>query len=312
MLSDDQIKWAASQLDDYIIKTAGIRFHEEFAKLGVKIEDIVGVFRSAPLDTAKLYRTASTEGTGTTTTVTPTASEDKRSICSFYVSGNCRYGRSCKRLHPIDRNDNDFQSEAGGAPLRSMSSALQNGDRSKQTAIPEWSSSLLPRKMEIPEDHIAVNQNDHRLDPYIEPIDQEALSQLRSRTTKQRLCNNFHLTGECAAGENCQYDHEPIDRTLRSALESLARSQPCPRRGGCRKVNCTHGHICQYTECKHRGGKAFCKYSIGEDVLPFCLFPSYLKSPEPRDSQPLLFRHQKIPQNIYHWIILIHRRPTTV
>jgi len=83
MLSDDQIKWAASQLDDYIIKTAGIRFHEEFAKLGVKIEDIVGVFRSAPLDTAKLYRTASTEGTGTTTTVAETA--DTEGVVNDYI-----------------------------------------------------------------------------------------------------------------------------------------------------------------------------------------------------------------------------------
>ena len=73
------------------------------------------------------------------------------------------------------------------------------------------------------------------------------------------VCNNFHLFGTCDADDRCEYDHSPLEEETLPALQSLAHSQPCPQRGGCRTETCFHGHICQNLECKNRGGKVFCK-----------------------------------------------------
>ena len=106
-----------------------------------------------------------------------------------------------------------------------------------------------------------VNENNYRLDPSLPPVSANMMSRLKARIDKRRVCNSFHLQGLCDASDRCEYDHEPLDPEVLPALLALARSQPCPRRGGCRLENCFHGHICQNLECKHRGGKTYCKLS---------------------------------------------------
>lgn len=118
---------------------------------------------------------------------------------------------------------------------------------------------MLPVKDDIPEGHVPVSRNDYRLDPYLPPISAETVRRLMARISQRRVCNNLHLQGSCSAGDRCVYDHGPLDPKLLPALESLARSQPCQRREACRLVSCSNGHICQIPDCRHRGGKVFCK-----------------------------------------------------
>ncbi len=106
---------------------------------------------------------------------------------------------------------------------------------------------------------MAINQTEHRLDAYIPPPTNEANNRLKVRSERQKLCNSKHLTGTCD-NEHCEYDHSPISEDLRPALELLSRSMPCPKRGSCRNANCVYGHICQRADCKHRGGKVYCRF----------------------------------------------------
>lgn len=246
-----------------LVRTTGVRFHDEFTKLGMGIEDFRGVFRNSPLDNVAPYRAPNASATSVkpATGLSQSALPAKRSVtvgpisikdehkppCPFYAIGKCRYGKSCKNLH-ID------------SPLERMETPQ------KYTDLPSPSKSSnpsvfdsLPRKEDIPEGCVAINHNDYRLDPYIPPISAEIIRNLKARVDKWRVCNSFHLTGSCTAGDRCEYDHSPLEPEFLSALESLARTQPCPRRGPCRLTDCTHGHICQNPECKHRGGKAYCK-----------------------------------------------------
>jgi hypothetical protein len=125
----------------------------------------------------------------------------------------------------------------------------------------------LPRKAAIPVGKIPVNANDHRLDPYLRPVSANAMEKLRAR--RRRVCNNFHLTGSCSAGGTCTYDHDVLEPGDKRALETLARSLPCPKRGSCRSVDCTLGHVCQMLDCKHRGGRAFCKIPYASHLESF-------------------------------------------
>lgn len=93
------------------------------------------------------------------------------------------------------------------------------------------------------------------------------------------------MGGYCPSGAACLYDHTPITPHILDCLKFVARHKPCPKRGKagpphppppsihsssftltdslcpgeCRSVACCLGHICQKPDCKHRGGKSWCK-----------------------------------------------------
>ncbi|KAJ9155825.1 CCCH zinc finger DNA binding protein [Coniochaeta hoffmannii] len=242
-----------------LINSRGIKFHDEFAKLGMGVEELPGVFRSTPLDgPPAFYRPPNAVFASTTSTKTPSspakqsgnntttaATESQKTVCEFYKLGKCKYGSGCRFLHV---------GSAANTNNNTSSWRSSNNDSADGRISP---SKTLPRKEDIPQDHIAVNKNNFRLDPYISPPSAEANAELRARITRQRICNNYHLNGYCEG--NCGFNHSHLGPELKRALESLARSQPCPKRGACRKANCTHGHVCQTPDCKHRGGKSFCK-----------------------------------------------------
>lgn len=270
-----------------LVNSRGIRFHDEFTKLGMGIEELPGVFRSTPLDGPAFYRPANAVLSNTTSTKTaPSAlkqqsasnlsagTDSQKSVCEFYKLGKCKYGAGCKFLH------------VGHAANNNAAWRPSNNESAEE---PRSTSPIkaLPRKEDIPEGLIAVNKNKFRLDPYIPPPSAEAVAELRARINRQRICNNFHLNGSCEG--DCGFDHTPLDPELRRALECLARSQPCPRRGTCRKATCTHGHICQVADCRHRGGKNFCKlpYAAHSEDLAVA---SYL----PAESRP---RHSRQMSN---------------
>ncbi|KAL2260302.1 hypothetical protein VTK26DRAFT_5724 [Humicola hyalothermophila] len=236
-----------------LVRSTGVRFHDEFAKLGMGVEELRGVFRHVPLDDAisrrfNLHANSVRSAIGLPRVASPAKryvtagaiiiNNEQRNVCTFHAKGECRYGKSCKYLHS-DPQDSDPPSPSSS----SKSLVFAN----------------LPSKDDIPEGSVAINADNYRLDPYMSPVSPKTMSRLKARVDKRRVCNNYHLTGSCEAGRRCQYDHSPIDDDLLTALEWLARSQPCPRRGACRIASCVHAHICQQAECKHRGGRVLCK-----------------------------------------------------
>jgi len=127
---------------------------------------------------------------------------------------------------------------------------------------------LLPTAKDIPDGYVMVNDNNHRLDPGLPVVSADVIDRLKERVHKKRVCNSFHLQGFCDAGDGCEYDHEPLDQELLPALAALARSMPCPRRGGCRLEGCSQGHVCQIPDCTHRGGKVYCKLPYLSHLQP--------------------------------------------
>ncbi|KAH7366935.1 hypothetical protein B0T11DRAFT_49179 [Plectosphaerella cucumerina] len=265
-----------------------IRFQKEFTKLGMGIEHFPGVFRNSPLDLATAYRppnnnnhnsnnnaAAPTEAprgplAGTSPTLlsssssssampTAAAQSRKKILCQTFPLGKCKFGAHCRYLHGDDPRK---AATTTGNPTNSQStmssSSWRDSARPDSSAIAAAIKNL-PAKDSVPEGHVAVNKNGFRLDPYVPTSTNEAISRLNTRTRRVRVCNNFHLNGYCPAGDNCEYDHSAIEDELKAALETLARSTPCSRRGACRDAKCTKGHVCQQIDCKTRGGHGFCK-----------------------------------------------------
>jgi hypothetical protein len=265
-----------------LVNTPGVRFHDEFTKLGMGIEEFRSVFRHTPLDGAGHYRPISSGLVAVASAIskpipgssqpqppspvkpqpTPasTANNDQKTVCFFHSIGKCRYGKSCKLLHVNPAREPKASQQYADPPSPSGLPVTGNGTTlpSAFADMPDLSAKL-PKKHEMPGGHIAVNFNNYRLDPSLPPISSDIMNRLKARIDKRRVCNGYHLQDSCDLGDQCEYDHEPLDEEFLPALELLARTQPCPRRGNCRLEGCNHGHICQTIGCKHRGGKVYCK-----------------------------------------------------
>ena len=122
--------------------------------------------------------------------------------------------------------------------------------------------------------HILVNVNDERIDAELPRTDPGAEKRFADRLkTKGKLCNNYHLTGNCRcrhlfpistgvkalyktrmlttsvgdAGEYCDYNHgERLSPGEQLVLKHKARSRTCPQREVCRDLDCTFGHHCKF------------------------------------------------------------------
>ena len=262
---------------DRITLVRSTSFHPEFTKLGLRTENFSNIFRLTPLDSFAQTpsKTLPTRTTGKDTS----SANDTATVCKFYQRGNCSYGQACRNLHipksaangtgglsdlkdwrqpsnssgmpfqmpPLSRNDNDFF----------MSGNRANTDITAQSS--DDFATALPKEYDIPPGDVPVNKRQHRLDAYMAPATTEEWSAFNARAAKHKLCNSFHLTGGCQNSSDCQYDHAPISPAVMKCLQQVARSLPCTRRGGCRQDPCIQGHICQKPDCKHRGGKTFCK-----------------------------------------------------
>lgn len=272
-----------------LVRSSSVKFHGEFTKLGMGVEDMPGVFRTAPLteSSSPPYRTSSTFATVTAATngnskTGPSASstyqttdtpsllkgskdDSQRTVCQFYKIGKCRFGKSCKLLHTDDNGNIDGGN--GNAPTNGRSLSVWSSHSSSgkvpmsplpsDDCIVTWKGRPLD-DLDIPRDQVAINRNDHRLDCHLS-VSSDAVAKLKARARNRGLCNKFHLTGSCEAGSQCEFDHSWLPMELLRPLQALARSMPCPRRGACRDIECTKGHICQTAECRYRGGKIPCK-----------------------------------------------------
>ncbi|KAK4234745.1 hypothetical protein C8A03DRAFT_46988 [Achaetomium macrosporum] len=175
------------------------------------------------------------------------------------------------------------------ADLRSPSSPPIPGNDTTST-VPSLARqqdlfAKLPRKNQIPEGYVTVNQNNHRLDPYLLPVDAGAMKRLKALIRRRKICFAHHLRRSCA-GHRCENDHEPLEPELLPALEALARAKPCPRRGACKYQGCYHGHICQDPDCKDRGGKTHCKITHAAHTEDWEVIYLFAAAEEGRHAEP--------------------------
>ncbi|RYP08119.1 hypothetical protein DL764_002102 [Monosporascus ibericus] len=279
-----------------LVSTPSLQFHDEFAKLGMNIEELPGVFRTAPLDLP--YKAGVSWGPSKPLGAAPSPAaaappaSDGQKICQFYQIGKCKYGKGCKNQHVDTRQfsfqtgraakpENDFSNNFGRAVDQPIASTRDNYNSDISHMSIEF--TLLPRNDEIPKGYVAINQTEHRLDVYIPPPSSEVMARFKLRSEYRKLCNNKHLAGSCE-NERCEYDHGPVADDLKPALELLSRSMPCPKRGTCRNANCIYGHICQRADCKHRGGKVFCRFPYlthFESLALDSVVPGVAKKPTP-------------------------------
>ncbi|KAJ0100722.1 hypothetical protein J7T55_010619 [Diaporthe amygdali] len=298
-----------------LIKAPSLHFHDEFAKLGLSIEELPGVFRSAgsamdalcpkPLQSAgKPYLSLSTARTQTV---------GLKETCTFHSAGKCIYGEYCKNLHVGPTPLVMRRSKLSLSPWRNGSEAYNTIDYSLPDTSHGASSrsylqkphpfAELPRRDEMPDGYVAINRAQQRLDAYMPVPTPESEARLKVRSAVKRLCNTKTLTGSCT-NPHCEYDHGPLDEDLVPTLEWLARSIPCPRREKCRNAACTAGHLCQKPDCKNRGGKVFCRFTWGmhfDDLAVDRYLPAISNrqtaSPRAQHTTPLPSDHANLDTN---------------
>jgi len=255
--------------------------HPEFTKLGMRLEDFPGIFRTTPVDFAsaptQAYKAPPTPSKTSAITSTPEPASAKP--CFFYQKGACKYGDHCTNSHvkstytnggyiPQDHSspikaanwrandtENKFASTSDNEFMRSSAPTSQPQTSSADVDF----ASVLPSAKSIPEGYVAVNAKGERLDVYMPPVQAEDRARFAQRVAKQKLCNKFYLAGDDHDPSTCGFDHSPIDDILRNYLRSIAASTPCTRTSACRNLNCLNGHICQKPDCKYRGGKTYCR-----------------------------------------------------
>ncbi|GKU15177.1 unnamed protein product [Fusarium langsethiae] len=257
-----------------LVRTPSLLFHKEFERLGMNVEELPGVFRHTPLQhayttgPAKATLNSTLNGSKNSSTYnipmsTKENNNEGKTVCIFYMQGNCRYGSTCKFAH---------DSKASSQNSTPSLSSIGNSTKHERNFSGDWrrSSNLsnggkinidsLPQKEDIPDGMVPINVLGDRLDAFLPSPDPDAVKRLKLLSQDRRFCNNAQLYGKCE-NSTCEYEHTPIAADLIPALEHLARSVPCSRRGGCRRATCVHGHVCQKADCRHRvGGKGYCRF----------------------------------------------------
>ncbi|KAJ4187101.1 hypothetical protein NW759_016901 [Fusarium solani] len=167
----------------------------------------------------------------------------------------------------------------GSKPDRNLNNDCRRGSNNP---LSKANIESLPKRQDIPEGFVAINHVDDRLDALLPTPSANSIKRLRALYAEKRFCNNKQLSGTCE-NDDCKYQHNPIAEELKPALECLARSVPCSKRGGRRKANCVYGRVCQNADCRHRGGKDYCRFPIG-----VCLEEYSVSDYVPANDSPML------------------------
>lgn len=124
-----------------------------------------------------------------------------------------------------------------------------------------WSTQqIVPRSKELlfsqlppislkSSEYIPVNKVGERLDIYCPQPSSEALDEYHRRAKMAKVCNSYHLSGECG-DMGCPYDHSDVPDTLVDVLRFIVLQHPCTKGGACRSIKCYLGHLCQKPNCK--------------------------------------------------------------
>ncbi|PLN86359.1 hypothetical protein BDW42DRAFT_159087 [Aspergillus taichungensis] len=214
-------------------------FHPEFNSLGLPVREVPSVFMSTPLGSTHVPSTPAT----------PT-----RPICKHFQKGICRYGDDCTKLH-IASNPQQFKQQDRSPPA-SWRTPVPTRDQS-------YFSRHLPSDSIKSRDFIAVNKNGERLDTYCPLPSSDAWDAYNRRAKQHRLCNKYHLGGECG-DLSCEYDHSNLESTYVNVMQYILRQRPCSRGSSCRSLKCYLGHICQRDGCKDPKP---CKFSRAAHLL---------------------------------------------
>lgn len=261
-------------------------FHQEFSKLGMRIEDFPNIFRTTPLEGQSFVPSIKTPPPRSVEPSTATAADNTATVCSFYQKGVCKCGKACRNLHvkastngsPLETSSNlpdtrdwriNNSGGKSGIPFQMPHVSKNDNDFMSGNNISNNPLQLqidlaimLPKSEDVPRNEIPINSNQHRLDVYIPPPSLEERTAFQHRIAVQKLCNNHHIQGNCPKLDNCEFDHSPVSQAMLNCLKQVVRNMPCPRKGGCRSLSCLNGHICQKVDCKWRGGKQFCKFGM--------------------------------------------------
>lgn len=95
--------------------------------------------------------------------------------------------------------------------------------------------SIAPTKTPAQAKCALLNADDQRLDPKLPKADGQSIVNLNRRIKEGKVCNNYHLLGNCANGSRCHYTHgERLGTKEQIALKQKARERVCPSRAECR------------------------------------------------------------------------------
>ncbi|MCJ1470755.1 hypothetical protein MMC07_009402 [Pseudocyphellaria aurata] len=204
------------------------------------------VFRSSPLPAGTSHITASMVSNDDLGQSAPQnwnnghllseSSSPKKSLESSYsFVTNSRYMPSPK---PIIN---------GHSP--SSSQATPNGHYQLDDAVDD-PSSLTTKTWRPRQNVLLLNSNDERVDSNLGQLDADAAARVTERTDKKKLCNDFHLRGQCRTAA-CTFAHEPtLDDKELVVLKYKARFLVCEKGSACRIPDCWHGHMCSFQDCR--------------------------------------------------------------
>ncbi|KAF7586058.1 hypothetical protein BBP40_009624 [Aspergillus hancockii] len=146
----------------------------------------------------------------------------------------------------------------------------------------DYYAKFLPKMTPESQDSIAINRDGERIDTYCPMPSQDEWEAYYRRAKRHKLCNKFHLGGECG-NLSCDFDHSPIEPTCLKVMIFIMRQHACARGAGCRSTKCYLGHICQKDGCK---GTKPCKFSR-QAHLTNLQVAQWLTPFEPEDESPV-------------------------
>ncbi|KAH7073765.1 hypothetical protein BKA63DRAFT_566941 [Paraphoma chrysanthemicola] len=141
-------------------------------------------------------------------------------------------------------------------------SSESNGDSSwatvgKTGTAPNGNISIAPNTKKTKKKYAYYNKEEQRLDEPLPPRDNAAAKSLDERMirTGKKMCNHWHLGGNCENGKFCQFQHEPkLSAAELNALRYKTRSLACKNRY-CQSIDCYLGHQCalerDYGKCPY-------------------------------------------------------------
>ncbi|KAB8236455.1 zinc finger CCCH domain-containing protein [Aspergillus alliaceus] len=220
-----------------LIKAAS--FHPEYDRLNLPVREIPAVFTSTP--------------------VSPPISGDHvvaatRPVCKHFQKGICRFGKECNKLHAMPNQQ--FSKNLDDTPAQSWSPVIKVRDQ-------EFYAKFLPRVSSKSQEFISLNKDGERIDTYCPMPPPEEWEIYYRRAKRHKLCNKYHLGGECG-NLNCEFDHSPIESACLNVMMYIMRQHLCSRGASCRSIKCYLGHMCQKESCK---GTKPCKFGRQAHVV---------------------------------------------
>ncbi|KAF2425321.1 hypothetical protein EJ08DRAFT_652114 [Tothia fuscella] len=246
---------------DQITLIRGAFFCDEFATLGLEIEEFKSVFRSTPLEVTPASITSTSSDRGS-------SRDDKngsstRPVCPFFSVGRCKFGVKCIKLH-LSPDGKDVRD----GPLPRIPPRYK-ADSKSRTALKSKTSSGMRKgdiiPLPVPKDGLLpLNRDGMRIDTYIPKPSTADWAAFNERNIHHRLCTKFHLVGWCNS-DSCKFSHDPLESDLLNSLRRFARRQVCTKGGACRRVKCYLGHGCNKPGCDGLGCR-FTAHLHGEEL----------------------------------------------